>query len=59
MRIGQNMPDLKTILKKIQSNEDFDSEYINKNEKEYLISNVSSISFFKGNLNELVVVRKK
>jgi hypothetical protein len=49
----------KTILKKIQSNEDFDSEYINKNEKEYLISNVSSISFFKGNLNELVVVRKK
>ena len=59
MRIGQNMPDLKTILKKIQSNEDFDSEYINKSEKEYLISNVSSISFFKGNLNELVVVRKK
>jgi len=59
MRIGQNMPDLKTILKKIQLNEDFDSEYINKNEKEYLISNVGSISFFKGNLNELVVVTKK
>ena len=59
MRIGQNMPDLKTILKKIQLNEDFDSEYINKSEKEYLISNVSSISFLKGNLNELVVVRKK
>ena len=59
MRIGQNMPDLKTILKKIQLNEDFDSEYINKNEKEYLISNVGSISFFKGNLNELVVVVKK
>ena len=59
MRIGQNMPDLKTILKKIQLNEDFDSEYINKKEKEYLISNVGSISFFKGNLNELVVVTKK
>ena len=59
MRIGQKMPDLKTILKKVQSNEDFDSEYINKNEKEYLISNVSSISFFKGNLNEFVVVRKR
>ena len=59
MRIGQNMPDLKTILKKIQLNEDFDSEYINKNEKEYLISNVGSISCFKGNLNELVVVTKK
>ena len=59
MRTGQNMPDLKTILKKIQSNEDFDSKYINKSEKEYLISNVSSISFFKGNLNELAVVRKK
>ena len=59
MRARQKMPDLKTILKKIQSNEDFNSEYINKSEKEYLISNVSSISFFKGNLNELVVVRKK
>ena len=59
MRIGQNMPDLKTILKKIQLNKDFNSEYINKNEKEYFISNVSSISFFKGNLNELAVIRKK
>ena len=59
MRAGQKMPDLKTILKKIQSNEDFNSEYINKSEKEYLISNVSSISFFKGNLNELAIVRKK
>ena len=59
MRIGQNMPDLKTILKKIQLNQDFNSEYINKNEKEYFISNVCSISFFKGNLNELAVIRKK
>ena len=59
MRIGQKMPDLKTILKKIQSNEDFDTDYINKNEKEYFKSNVSSISFFKGNLNEVAVVRKK
>ena len=59
MRIGQSKPDLKTILKKIQTNEDFDSEYVNKNEKEYLISNVGSISFFKGNLNELAVVTKK
>ncbi len=59
MRIGQSMPDLKTILKKIILNENFETEYINKDEKNYLLSNIQSISFFKGNINEVAVIKKK
>ena len=59
MRIGQNFPDLKTILKKIISKDDFYSDYITDNEKKYLLSNIESISFFKGNFNEIAVLRKK
>lgn len=59
MRIGQNFPDLKTILKKIISKDDFNSDYITDNEKKYLLSNIESISFFKGNFNEIAVLRKK
>ncbi len=59
MRIGQNFPDLKTILKKIISKDDFNSDYITDNEKRYLLSNVESISFFKGNFNEIAILRKK
>ena len=56
MRIGQNFPDLKTILKKIISKDDFNSDYITDNEKKYLLSNIESISFFKGNFNEIAVL---
>ncbi len=59
MRTGHSMPDLKTILKKIISNENFETEYINKDEKNYLLSNIESISFFKGNINEVAVIKKK
>ena len=59
MRTGQNFPDLKTILKKILSKKDFNSDYITDYEKEYLLSNVESISFFKGNINEIAVLKKK
>ena len=33
MRIDQDFPDLKTILKKIMNKENFNSKYINENEK--------------------------
>ena len=33
MRINQDFPDLKTILKKIMNKENFNSKYINENEK--------------------------
>ena len=59
MRIDQVMPDLKTILKKVISKENFDSRYILNNEKDYFLKNVDSIEFFSGNINEIAIVKKK
>ena len=59
MRIGQKRPDLKTILMEILYKNDFNSEYITKVEKDYVLSNIGKISFFKGNTNEVVIIKKK
>ena len=59
MRIGQDKPDLKTILKKILSKEDFNSNYITDKEKDYVLKNVDSIEFFTGNINEIAIIKKK
>ena len=59
MRIGQVKPDLKTILKRVQSKENFDSNYITNKEKDYFLKNVDSIEFFTGNINEIAIIKKK
>ena len=59
MRVDQVMPDLKTILKKVQSKEDFESIYITNEEKSYFLKNVESIEFFTGNINEIAIIKKK
>ena len=59
MRIGQVKPDLKTILKKVLTKEDFNSDYIQDKEKDYFLKNVDSIEFFNGNTNEIAIVKKK
>ena len=59
MRICQDKPDLKTILKKILSKEDFNSNYITDKEKDYVLKNVDSIEFFTGNINEIAIIKKK
>ena len=59
MRIDQVKPDLKTILKKVLSKEDFKSDYIQDREKDYFLKNVDSIEFFTGNINEIAIVKKK
>ena len=59
MRINQKAPDLKTILKSVLLNKDFNTEYIDAEEKNYFLENYSSIEFFKGNINEMVIIRKK
>ena len=59
MRINQNQPDLKTILKKANNNENFSSEYVTDEEKKYFLNNFQSISFFRGNTNEFVIIKKK
>ena len=59
MRIDQDFPDLKTILKKIMNKENFNSKYINENEKLFFLDNVETIKFYNGNINEIVVIKKK
>jgi len=59
MRINQDYPDLKTILKKIMNKENFNSKYINENEKLFFLDNVETIKFYHGNINEIVVIKKK
>ena len=59
MRTGHEPPDLKTILKKISEKQNFESNYITENEKNYFIENVESIDFYKGNINEIAIIKKK
>ena len=59
MRVGQEFPDLKTILNKIINKEDFKSIYINENEKNYFLENFDTIKFYTGNINEIAIIKKK
>ena len=59
MRVGQEFPDLKTILNKIINKENFNSEYINENEKNYFLENFDTIKFYTGNINEIAIIKKK
>ena len=59
MRINQNKPDLKTILQKVNNNENFTSIYITDEEKKYFLNNYDSIKFFQGNTNEFAIIKKK
>ena len=59
MRINQTQPDLKQILQNILKNKDFNSIYINDNEKKYFLENYSSIEIKKGNFNEIAIIKKK
>ncbi len=59
MRVGQEFPDLKTILNKIINNENFNSKYINEIEKKYFLENFDKIKFYTGNVNEIAIIKKK
>ena len=59
MRVGQELPDLKTILNKIINKENFNSKYINENEKNYFLENFDTIKFYTGNINEIAIIKKK
>ena len=59
MRIGQEFPDLKSILKNILKKQDFNSKYIDQNLKNYFLDNVETIEIFRGNINEIAVIKKK
>ena len=58
MRLNMSQPDLKKILIAISKNQDFKSEYILEEEKEYFLKNIESIKFHKGNFNEIAILKK-
>ena len=39
--------------------ENFESKYIKQDEKSYFLNNVDFIKFYKGNINEFAIVKKK
>ena len=59
MRINQSPPNLKEILRNVLEKKDFNSEYISENEKNYFLTNVESINFYRGNFNEIAIIKKK
>ena len=59
MRVDQEFPDLKTILNKITNKENFNSKYINENEKNYFLENFDTIKIYTGNINEIAIIKKK
>ena len=59
MRVDQTKPDLKQILQNILKNSDFNSIYIDDDEKKYFLENLSSIEIKKGNFNEIAIIKKK
>jgi len=59
MRIDHHAPDLKTILLSILEKKDFNSPYINEKNKKYFLDNIESIKIYRGNINEIAILKKK
>ena len=59
MRLNQEFPDLKTILGNIVKNKDFNSPYIDEKSKNYFLKTFDYIKTFKGNMNEIAIIKKK
>ena len=59
MNLEDEHPTLREILDKIKTGLDFYSEYISLEDKKYFIENFDSIEVFKGNFNEIAIIKKK
>ena len=59
MRVNYHAPDLKSILLSILEKKDFNSPYIDENTKKYFLENIKSIKIFRGNVNEIAIIKKK
>ena len=59
MNINNEKPTLKNILLSIIEKKEFDSKYISENDKRYLLENYASVEIFKGNVNEIALIKKK
>ena len=59
MNINNEKPSLKGILLAIIKKQSFTSSYISEDDKTYFLENYSSIDIFKGNMNEISIIKKK
>jgi len=59
MNLNNEKPTLREIFKKIKKKESFDSKYILPEDKKYFLKNYSDIEIFKGNFNEIAIIKKK
>jgi len=59
MNLLNEKPTLREIFKKINKSETFNSKYISKIDKRYFLENFLSIDIFKGNFNEIAIIKKK
>ena len=59
MNLKNEHPTLREILDKIKKDLDFYSEYIPLENKKYFIENFDKIEVFKGNFNEIAIIKKK
>ena len=59
MRINQEFPDLKTILSNIVNTKDFKSPYVDEKSKNYFLNNFDYIKTYRGNMNEIAIIKKK
>ena len=59
MNLKDEHPTLREILNKVKKSLDFNSEYISPEDKKYFMENFDTIEVFKGNFNEMAIIRKK
>ncbi|MDB4081357.1 hypothetical protein N9500_00330 [Candidatus Pelagibacter sp.] len=59
MNLKNEHPTLREILNKVIKRLDFHSEYISPEDKKYFMENFDSIEVFKGNFNEIAIIKKR
>lgn len=59
MNLNNEKPTLKEIFERIKKNEPFESKYITYEDKKYFLENYLDIEIFKGNFNEIAIIKKK
>jgi len=59
MNLNDEHPTLREILNKIKKGLDFYSEYVSPEDKKYFLENFDTIKVFKGNFNEIAIIKKK
>ena len=59
MNLNNEKPTLREILNNIINKDNFYSKFIKEDDKKYFLDNYLSINIFKGNFNEVAIIKKK